>query len=151
MKTNPNQNPDPAPPSDPAESALRKLARQQRRLRWLTGLTIGLWLLAVAAAIGVLGVYMMFVAPKERQILAQYGARTAAHASGMPSPHTEFLMTYVATKGVLVVAASVLILACGTMTTLLLVQLTRRVTLDQINHSLAQISAQLLKLEAASR
>jgi hypothetical protein len=47
------------------------------------------------------------------------------------------------------VAVSVIILSAGTLTTLLLVIFNRRVTLKQINYSLAQISEQLKQLQTA--
>ena len=57
-------------------------------------------------------------------------------------------MSMAVTRGVLVVAGAVLILACGTLVTLVLVIFGRRMTLRQVNHGLAQISQQLQQLQS---
>ena len=142
------------------------LARRQRRLKWLTGIAVALWCLAILTSTAVLFIYPIFYAPKERQMLQDLGSNGYAASSEpnsadpAPPPVTEksmrrelgnqFVMTYVITKGILVVAASVVILSCGTLATLLLVIFHRRVTLQQINYSLAQISAQLKQLQGNS-
>ena len=58
-----------------------------------------------------------------------------------------FTMNYVVTKGLLAVVVAMIVLSCGTLATLLLVIFNRRVTLKQINYSLAQISEQLRRLD----
>ena len=142
------------------------LVRRQRRLKWLTGIAVALWCLAILTSTAVLLIYPIFYAPKERQMLQDLGSNGYAassepnSANPSPSPVTEksmrrelgnqFVMTYVITKGILVVAASVVILSGGTLATLLLVIFHRRVTLQQINYSLAQISAQLKQLQGNS-
>jgi hypothetical protein len=152
------------PGSDASESVLEALAQSQRRLKWLAGAAVGFWTLAILASLAVLIFYPVFYAPKERQMMRDLGSNGAsasyeakASADASPPPVTErdmrqhlgnqFIMTYVITKGILVVAGSVVILSCGTLATLLLVIFHRRVTLEQINHSLAQISAQLQELQ----
>jgi hypothetical protein len=137
------------------EQTLRTISRHQRRLKWLTGAAIAFWALAVLGTIGVLVSYAMFVAPKERQIMADYGARgrLAIPDSAEPPTHADralgvnFTMTYVITKGILIVAISVVVLSLGTLATLILTISSRRVTLQQINYSLAQISEQLRELK----
>jgi len=151
----------------PAESAadddqvLQKLAIHQRRLKWLTGAAVSLWAAAVLGATAVLVLHGWFVWPKEKQIMADYGMygrlpdRTAGAQAQTTEPPTSadralgvnFTMTYVVTRGVLLVAISVLILSGGTLATLLLVIFNRRVTLRQISHSLTQISRQLEELQ----
>lgn len=142
---------------------LQTLQKQQRRLRWLTGVGVALWVLSVITSIGVLVIYSVLYAPKERKLLADYGevghmriyANPAATnpAEDQRSANIEnalgvhFTMNYVVTKGLLAVAISVVILSCATLATLLLVILNRRVTLGQINHSLARISDQLKALQ----
>ena len=154
---------EPANSPGPAETrVLQTLHEQQRRLRWLTTIGIAFWVLAVITSMGVLAGYWFFYAPKERQVLADYGAvghlrdparSSVTEATGdQRSANIEkalgihFTMNYVVTKGLLAVAISVVILSCATLATLLLVILNRRVTLRQINHSLAQISEQLKAL-----
>jgi hypothetical protein len=112
------------------------LQRQQRRLRWLTVTAVVLWSLAVLTSAGVLVFYTVFYAPKERQILDDYGAyghlrersaqmtESEAAASRPPTPGEkalglQFTMSWVMMKVVLFVAVSVIILSCGTLATLL--------------------------------
>ena len=155
---------DPATPTSPTgQRVLQTLHEQQRRLRWLTAIGVAFWVLAVITSVGVLVCYTVAYAPKERQVLADYGGlghlrvgrnQTTTDAAGdQRSANIEkalsihFAMNYVVTKGLLAVAISVVILSCATLTTLLLVILNRRVTLRQINHTLAQISEQLKVLQ----
>ena len=158
-----NANEPTNPPSPDDERVLQTLHGQQRRLRWLTAAGVAFWVLAVVISMGVLVGFYVFYAPKVRQMLADYG--TVGHLRvGANPPATDaasdqkfatiekalaihFTMNYVATKGLLAVAISVVILSCATLTTLLLVILNRRVTLRQINHTLAQISEQLKVLQ----
>lgn len=127
--------------------------------KWLTGLAIGFWALAVVGSAGVLVAYSLFIAPKEEQMVASYQTRLQNHrytppaAADPPTPvdhalRDNFVLGYVTTKGTLIVALSVVVLSCGTLATLLLVIFNRRVTLRQISYSLAQISDQLRELQA---
>ena len=151
---------EPASPTNPTgERVLQTLHGQQRRLRWLTAAGIAFWVFAIVTSVGVLAGYWWFYAPKERQVLADYGATghlrvgTADATGDERSANIEkalrvhFIMNYVVTKGLLAVAISVVVLSCATLATLLLVILNRRVTLRQINHNLAQISEQLKVLQ----
>jgi hypothetical protein len=146
------------------ERVMNKLRGEQRFLRALTALAIVFWVLAVIASVGVLVCYSVIYAPKERQIMADYetsghlvgrtnapgGSQEAGRMDTDKALGLHFTMNYVVTKGLLVIAVSVVVLSCGTLITLLLVILNRRVTLKQINHSLAQISAQLKQLQERS-
>jgi hypothetical protein len=159
MNANQDQTPESNALSAAENHALQTIARHHHRLRWLTGAAISFWALAVFGTVGVLVCYAMFIAPKERQIMAEYGAhgRLAIPSPGEPSPATptaadralgvNFTMTYVITKGILIVAVSVVILSLGTLATLIVTVFSRRVTLQQINHSLTQISEQLQELK----
>jgi hypothetical protein len=156
---NTDKNSDSTSPASPDELALQSIARHQRRLKWLTAAAVVFWALAVIGTVGVLTSYAMFVAPKERQIMNEYGARgrLSIPSDSEPQPtaptHADkalgvnFTMTYVITKGILIVAVCVAILSLGTLATLLLTIFNRRITLRQINHSLAQISQQLKELK----
>jgi len=159
-----NSNPTESPLTMTDQQVVETVHRQQQRLKWLTAIALALWSLAVLTSVGVLVSYSVFYAPKEQQIMADYKAYghlrdSNSAATGEPSasrPPTpaekalgvQFTMSYVMTKAVLIVAVSVVILSCGTLATLMLVIFNRRVTLRQINHSLAQISQQLKALEA---
>jgi hypothetical protein len=161
MNTNPDESSSTASLTATDHHVLRTIQTQQQRLKWLTGIAAGFWVLAVIASVGVLICYSVFYAPKERQILSDYGtyghlrmtqnaaSEETSSSSADKALGLQFTMTYVVTKGILLVAVSVVILSCGTLATLLLVILNRRVTLQQINHSLAQISQQLRELQNA--
>lgn len=144
------------------ERVMQTIRTQARGLKWLTGLAVTFWILAVLGSVGVLVCYSIFYAPKEKQMFHDY--ETYGHLAGRTNSPTgsqetgqlstekalglHFTMNYVTAKAVLVIAVSVIILSCGTLSTLLLVVLNRRVTLKQINYSLAQISEQLKQLQA---
>ena len=166
MNSNPSEKTAAASLTMTDREVMETVHRQQQRLKWLTALAIALWSLAVVTSVGVLTAYWFFYAPKERQIMADYGAYGHLRDSNPPAPGGEpsvnrpptpaekalglqFTMSYVMTKALLIVALSVVILSCGTLATLLLVIFNRRVTLRQINHSLAQISGQLKALQTA--
>jgi hypothetical protein len=158
MKTNRNKTSDPGSIDAASEHTLQTIARHQRRLKWLTGAAIAFWALAVVGSIGVLVSYTQIIAPKERQIMADFGTGGRFAAPQIPESEVHanrvaginFTMTYVITKGILIVAISVAVLSLGTLATLVLTISSRRVTLQQINHSLAQISDQLRELKSTS-
>lgn len=155
-ESNPGLNP-------PEERVMKALRTNHRWLKALTATAVIFWSLAAITSVGVLVGYAVFYAPKEKQIFRDYEQHghiqdaTKVPAGDPPrDPQTarlekalsiHFTMTWVLTKGILATAISVLVLSCGTLTTLLLVILNRRVTLRQVNQSLAQISEQLRQLQ----
>jgi hypothetical protein len=159
MKSN---DPTQAMPLDDAR-ILGAVRQQQGWLRLLTVLAVVFWMLAVIGSISVLMGYAVFYAPKEKQMFADYqehgrltrhtntnsaaGSEPAGPVDSQQALGLHFTMNYVVTKGILAMAVTMIILSCGTLTTLLLVVVNRRVTLRQINYSLAQISEQLKALQ----
>ena len=157
------QNESTPAPGTSDEAVMKTLRAQQRRLKWLTAVGIVFWSLAVLASVAVLVGYAILYAPKEKQILHDYEiaghlvARTNSPAGSQDAGRMDtdralaihFTMARAITKGILATSIAVIVLSCGTLTTLLLVIFNRRVTLKQINHSLAQISEQLKELQAA--
>jgi hypothetical protein len=149
-------------PNSPDDRVLESLRAQQRGLKWLTAVTVAFWIIAVIASVGVLVAYCIFYAPKEKQIMSEYEwlghlvVRTNSPAGSQPAGRMStdqalalhFMMNAAVTRGLLITAASVIAISAGTLTTLLLVVLNRRVTLQQINHSLARISDQLKQVQA---
>ena len=148
------------------QSVFTTIHGQQRRLNFLTWAGIGLWSLAVIGSVCVLVFYPVFYAPKERQMLDSFGAKSSLN---IPSPSIDRMpgetlqdgetirvlqqslgaqlqLSYVVTRGVLIVASALLILACGTLVTLALVVFSRRATLQQLQQGLAQITEQLQRL-----
>jgi hypothetical protein len=152
------------PSSTSDERVLRAVRSQQQWLRGLTALAVVFWVVAVIGGMGLLVCYRIFYEPKEKQIISEYTTyghlRDYNQRGGVnenennPAMSAEkalaihFSMNYLATKALLGVVITVIVLSCGTLTTLLLVVLNRRVTLKQINHSLAQISEQLRELQS---
>jgi hypothetical protein len=148
------------------QSVITTIHGQQRRLTFLTWAAIGLWSLAVLGSVGVLVFHTVFYAPKEKQLLQDYGAKSALNVPSPPmdrmpggtpqdaetirvvkqSLGAQMQLSYVITRGVLIVASAVLILACGTLVTLALVIFSRRATLQQLQQGLAQITEQLQRL-----
>ena len=151
---------NPSTPLDD-ESVLRAVREQQNWLRRLTALAVVFWALAVIGSVALLVAYVVLYAPKEKQIMSNYAqdghltrytnSPSGSQAAGPLDPQqalgVHFTMNYVVTKGILAVVVTMIILSCGTLTTLLLVILNRRVTLKQINYSLAKISEQLKSLQ----
>jgi hypothetical protein len=161
---------NPNEPSNPEnrleQSVFKTIHMQQRRLTMLTWVGIALWILAVICSVGVLIFYPVFYAPKERHMLDNYGAQSTMPVpsraidrmpGGTPqdaetirvlqqSLGAHMHLSYVVTRGVLIVASALLILACGTLVTLALVVFSRRATLQQLQHGLAQITEQLQRL-----
>jgi hypothetical protein len=154
-----SDNSNPLPLNE--ERVLHTVRSQQRWLRALTALAVVFWALAVIGSVAVLTAYTMIYAPKEKQMLANYqqhgqltrytNTPAGSEPTGALDPQqalgVHFTMNYAVTKGILAIVVTVIILSCGTLTTLLLVVLNRRVTLKQINHSLALISEQLKALQ----
>jgi hypothetical protein len=143
-------------PTHAPDKALQSIRRQQHLMRWLTGLALVLWLAAITACAGIVGGYFVFYLPKQKQILRDYAMPHSPENAGREPMSAEkavqihMTLTHVMGMTTIVVAGSVGVLSAGTLVTLLLVGLNRRVTLQQINHSLAQISEQLRPLQAKS-
>jgi hypothetical protein len=146
------------------ERVLKTLRTSRRWSRVLVTAAVLFWGLAVIASVGVLAGYAILYAPKEKQIFHDYQAfghlrDTTNSPAGDPARDPQamnaekalsihFTMAQALTKGILATAVSVIVLSCGTLTTLLLVIFNRRATLKQINFNLAQISEQLKQLQA---
>lgn len=136
------------------DQALQSIRRQQRLMRWLTALALVLWLAAITASAGIVGGYFVFYLPKQKQILRDYAMKPlprmvpGEEMSAERAVQIHMTLTHFMGMTTIAVAGSVGVLSAGTLVTLLLVGLNRRVTLQQINHSLAQISDQLRPLQA---
>jgi hypothetical protein len=142
-------------PPPPAEAAAQTLARDARRIRWLTGLTVFLWLIVVAAVALLLGTYNSAIAPKQRMMLHIQDELAAPEARASPEErqklerklfHNTAVYAIAVSMGTALLAVTVGVLALACLGTVLLVFATRRATLRQIQVSLADISAQLAAL-----
>ena len=144
------------------EGITNAVGAHRRKMRILTGAALLFALLALVASIGTVAGYLVFIRPKQTQMLNNYTftgnpprvvpAPTAAGAAPSESAvfaSQEVVMTYVSFLGTMLVAMAVGLSATGTLVLLVLVVLQRRATLQQINVSLARISAQLKDLQPA--
>jgi hypothetical protein len=165
------KNDPPKPTPDPEDTQIQErilgaVHQQQLHGRWLAGLALMLGLVSIAASIGIVSFYFVFYRPKEKQLLRDlpgviYNSSTNAAATQtapeerVPRPHFDpvrahLFMTFVIGVGTALVAGSVGLLGLGTLLVVTLVLLNRRVTLRQINASLADISLQLKELRRTS-
>jgi len=138
-----------------------KLRSHQQKVRWLAGTAFLLGFLAIAASFLVVTGYFMFYRPKEKEVLRQVTLAAERAKAQPPSenadpresklpfdfPSVQATMTFLHSVAIASLAAAIGILALGTLVLLAVVVLNRRVTLRQINASLAQISGQLREIE----
>jgi hypothetical protein len=134
-----------------------------KALRWhrwtgrgLAGVALGLGLLAILASVLILWGNILKVFPMQRLLLQEYpqaAQQAAVDAEGKPNLSREELdfrhaqVTNAHGKLIFLTDISVALLAVGTVVILTLVIFNRRVTLRQINASLAQISEQIAQLK----
>lgn len=145
-----------------SQRVAEKLRSHQRRIRLLTGAAFLLGFLAVATSFFIVSGYFVFYRPKEKEVLRQVTlAAQRAKTEPAPSdnttpvtaklpfdfPSVQATMTFLHSVAIASLGAAVGILALGTLVLLAVVVLNRRVTLRQVNTSLAQISAQLKEIE----
>lgn len=150
-----------SPSPDTNEAILKKL----RAHRWtggvLTAAALGIGLLAIAGGILLAMANMNIVMPMERLLILKYpGAAEGLGITNNPaSPDAKMMLTrdqldarhvevtFVHGKELFVTAVAVVSVGLGTFLTLVLVIFNRRVTLRQVNASLAQISQQIKELQ----
>jgi hypothetical protein len=115
------------------------LDRDRRRVRFLTGLTLGVWLLSTALIWLVLVKFaLLFPEMAKLRMDSERGAVTAGQREAIKD---NLLLGF--QKGTLVIAFSVAVLGVAAFCSVLLNLASRRATLRQINASLIEISAQL--------
>ena len=144
------------------------ILRKQTASRWfgrgLTGVALALGALAILAGVLIALVGVVMISPKENQMLKQTmdirtqtvkPATTPAEALAalqrdevVESDH--FIITFAHEKEIFILAVAVALLGLGTLVTLGLVLFNRRVTLAQINVSLAEISAQMKERQSGN-
>ena len=137
---------------DPRQLTANILARDKRRVRLLTGLTIFFWLLTAVVMLFVLFAHYWFVLPRQVHLLNDLGQKDtilSPDSGSLPSDVFQQVVSanlQVTQMVVKVIAISVLALALATLSTVLLVFATRRATLRHVNASLVEISEQLKQL-----
>jgi hypothetical protein len=124
------------------------LKRDRRRIRILAGITIALW---VGAFLFLPSIYMP-AAAKVKKSLADI---VHSHSGAAPLTAQELadklapIVSGVTLLGLLMTCAVLFIEVLAAISTVALVLTIRRVTLRQVNENLAEISAQLKKLDRA--
>jgi hypothetical protein len=119
------------------------LERDRRRVRWLTGLTVAVWLLAAGLVLTALvGFGLLF--PREAKLL-----RDIEEGKVPPAQQEQALRTHLIgfQKGTLVMTFSVAVLCGAALCTLLLLFFSRRATLRQLNAGLLEVAEQLKRLQ----
>ena len=131
---------------DVREQTWTILDRDRRRVRRLTGLTVGAWLLSTVLIFGVL-VAFGFLFPKVAKLRmdVEQGKVTQSEREHLRDEHDVGLM-----KGTLLIAFSLAALTFAAISTVVLTLTSRRATLRQINASLLEISEQLKELRASA-
>ena len=158
---NPQLNP-PTPDAGAINQRVKAAVHAHRiKLRVLSTVAFAFGFVAIATSIFIVWFYVIMYLPKQREMLqdskkraVEMGRTNAASAQQGVKPvdnllKTEVVLTWVLSMGVTVVALAVGALGLGTLVLLTVVVLNRRVTLNQINASLAQISQQLRELQTA--
>ena len=131
-------------PAPSAEQVERIIERDQRKIKWLTRVTVGMWILASLGAV-LIFVVGGFVFPMIAKLLHQAGE------GSLDQPNTPFLMLAKVTAVSMVCGClSFVVLVGAGLATVLLVFRSRRATLRQINANLLVISEQLKRLQAPS-
>jgi hypothetical protein len=130
---------------DVREQTWAILERDRRRVRRLTGLTVGAWLLATVLILNVLVAFgFLFPRVAKLRMDSEQGTVTQDQRERLRDEHDLGLM-----KGTLVIAFSVAALSFAALCTVLLNWSSRRATLRQINASLLEISEQLKLLRSS--
>lgn len=157
MSTN---NPSPIP--DLAATAVRS---HRIKIRVMTTVAFLLGFLAMVTGILIVWTYPILMLPKQKELargaeilVRQFQTNSAAAQpmGGNPGKQMGYIlaaevqMNRVTSMGAVVVALAVGVLGLGTLILLTVVILNRRVALNQINDSLAQISKQLRELHTGS-
>jgi hypothetical protein len=127
--------PTPAAP-DPRQLTQKILERDRKRIRLLAGLATLFWILTAAGIVCLCPFYVMIVAPR----LRAYQAGRAQLANDW----NDWAM--VGDWAAYWILACIITLLLAAICTVLLILLSRRATLRQINASLVEISAQLKQL-----
>ena len=118
---------------DPRQLTQKILERDRRRIRLLAGLAMLFWMLATAGLVWLICLYLLYVDPR----LRAYGAGRAQLANDW---NDWAMVGDLAAKSIL---ACIIALLLAAVCTVLLILLSRRATLRQINASLVEISEQL--------
>ena len=159
-----DQSTSPTPDANAINEHVKMAVNSHRiKLRVLTTAAFVFGFLALITGFVITWIYPIRVLPKQRELvqraetlLVYYRTNDVAAARGNEVGKeigqllaVEVMVGNVTTAGTAIVALAVGLLAFGTLLLLTVVILSRRVALNQINASLAQISGQLRELQNA--
>ena len=130
----------PAGSLEPRQAASRVIKRNQWQMRLLTGITILLWLLAAAGVLYVVYGALWYFYPRQKVLMhdVALGKLSAEKIDAIQATHLMVIET-----ATVVLAASFIAVTLAALSTVLLVIVSRRTTLAQINQQLAELSGQL--------
>jgi hypothetical protein len=121
------------------------LERDRLRVRRLSALTLLVWLLAAALIVGGLVSYG-FTFPQQAKLVQDVEAGKLL-PSERDAAQRALLVAF--EKGTFLIGLSVAVMACAALVTVMLVVVSRRATLRQVNASLLEISEQVKELRQA--
>ncbi len=119
------------------------LARDRRRVRFWTTISILVWLLAALLVFGGLVGYG-FIFPEQAKLMQELQQKNDLTLE--QRNNLQFTLLAGFQKGTLLIAFSVAVLSLFALCTVFLILATRRATLRQVNASLIEISEQLKQL-----
>jgi len=131
---------------DAVQQTWKVLERDRRRVRWLSWLTVGMWIVA-AAMIFLLLVAFGLLLPLQAKLRADV-QDPRLNAAERQELQTEVTLAF--QKAGVFTTLAVAVLAAAALGTMLLLFASRRATLRQVNASLVEISAQLKQLRELS-
>jgi hypothetical protein len=150
------------PSPETNEAVMKNLQSHRWKGRVLTLLALSVGLLSIVAGIFLVWGNSAVIFPQVRLLLQHADTAPAGNTNSITQTNTvdarltlsdgttvdrQVLVTLLLGKAMNVTSLAVTLLGLGTMLTLLLVIFNRRVTLRQINASLAQISQQIKELQ----
>ena len=128
--------------ADLKQQTWRVLERDRRRVRWLTLLSIAIWLFAATLILtGLVSFGLVFPQQAKLRQDVEAGNMTAAQRDDV---QRMVLMSF--QKGTVLIAYSVAIMAVAALFTVLLILVSRRAMLRQMNAGLLEIGEQLRQL-----
>jgi hypothetical protein len=125
------------------------LERDRRRVRLLTGLTVGVWLLAAALILLDL-IGFGFILPAQAHLWGTWTAIENGKGAQAERDALQHELVVWFEMGTLVIGFSVLVMAVAALCTVFLILASRRATLRQVNASLLVISEQLRQARPGS-
>ena len=144
--------------TEPQETCAAVLARDAWRIRWLTRLTLLLWLMVLATVGTVAGVQYQLISPKQQEMHEMEVKGSAAKAAGDVAGFEQAkqrliflaaMVTLAVYYGIAALTLAISLLAAAVAVSLWLTLTARRATLRQIQASLAAIAGQLAEVQQA--